>query len=415
MSLPWSAYANRLSVERYRLANGLRVFLVPNDSGVIAARIAVNYGAINDDVAGTAHLLEHVMFGKTRRYSPEDIRDLSSRLGKVNATVELEWLSSIAEMMAGRLDDYLAFVADAYFAPSFDRQHVESEKQSVLEEIAYSSAVAGRMRTELMGAAHPLVRNQQGTRDSILSLGSNELQRFHANGIHPNTMTIILVGSLPANVERVIEKHFGSVPSRPVKRRQVGAIPVLDRRRIIDEAPTRVSNSMADVEIGWTLPVSWKSPDIYSAKALLHLLGGDVYYARLNQALGVQRPMTYNVKGLLEIHAQGSAYVVRFSTTKNPQMAIHKVFAAMEALRAKPVAKDSLRAWVDYERYKYLTRVQTNVGLRDLLFEECKTGILYSEHPDGMAGVTTRSIQDAARRYLPTSDGNYVLLVNRYE
>lgn len=411
----WPAYAKRIRVERYRLANGLRVFLVPNDSGMIAARISVNYGAINDDIAGTAHLLEHVMFGKTRRYSPQDIINLSSNLGKVNATVELEWLSSTAEMMAGRLEDYLGFAADAFFEPSFDRQHVESEKQSILEEIAYSTAVASRMRTELLGEQHPLVRNQQGTKESIQSVDDAKLQDFHAAGIHPNLMTIILVGSLPVNVKRVIEKHFGSVPSRNVKRRQVGVIPPLVRQRVIDDNSSNTASTMADVEIGWTLPVSWTSPEVYSLKALLHLLGGDVYYNRLNQALGVRNQLTYKVGGLLDIHAQGSAYVIRFSTTRNPMMAVTKAFAAMQTLRDRPVTERMLQAWIEYERYRYLTRIQSNSGIRDLLFEECKTGIHHSEHEDGMAVVTTRSIRDAARRYLPTRDGNFVLIVNRYE
>lgn len=401
------------SRESYQLANGLRVHLVHNTSGVLAARVDVNYGAINETIAGTAHLFEHVAFGNTENYPEDRIRNLAARFHHIKPTVDLEWVSCVAQMLPDRLDEFLFYTADALFAPRFEPDHIRREKKSVLEEIAFRDVQSRSVKRMLYGSDHPLMYDYQGTEESIAEISSSDLSAFHAAGFHPNLMSIILVGELPPNTETLIDKYFCGPARQSVERQTPKPVPKLKKQRVIDQKVPTLRRGSTDIELIWNTGVTLTHADVYATLAMSHFLGGSVHYARLRQELGEKEPVSYAIGCHYDPGLYNSEMIVKAVTTQDPQEVTQAIFDVFELMRTVPVDKHLLPAFYDHWRYERRTLAQMNHTLRDVIFDEVRTGISAVNWERGHRSVTAKAIQKASRRDLPERSGNYLLIYSR--
>jgi zinc protease len=82
-------------VERYHLANGLEVLLKPDRRWpVVSAHVWIKVGSVDevDERAGLAHILEHMVFKGTRRFTAEQIaRRVEGGGGHMNAETSREY------------------------------------------------------------------------------------------------------------------------------------------------------------------------------------------------------------------------------------------------------------------------------------------------------------------------------------
>lgn len=397
----------------FRLPNGLSVHLLPNGSGLVAGRVDVNYGAINEEVRGTAHLLEHVIFGNTANFPEGRIRDLSARFRYIRPTVDLQWISCVAEMLPDRLREFLAYTADALFRPVFDADHIRREKLSVLEEIAFRETQSRAVKRMLYGPDHPLMYDYRGTRSSIEGLSASQLKAFHGAGFHPNLMSIILVGDLPAQTQGWIERYFGAAESRPVKRKVPAPVPKLKKRRVIDQKVPHLAPGTTDIELTWNTGVTLMSADVYAVRALNHYLGGGGFYSRLKQELGEKMPVAYAVRSTYAPGMYNSEMVVQATTTTDPERLMDLIFDIFGSMRSEPVPPTLLTAFYDTWRYERLSDARMNHAVRDRIFDETRTGISAQAEEQGYRGVTADDIINAARLYLPTRSGNYLQIFSR--
>ena len=379
----------------------------------MAARVDVKYGAINEKLPGTAHLLEHVIFGNTERFPESGMSDLAAQFHHIKPTVNLEWISCKAEMLPDRLERFLAYTADALFAPRFEPDHIRREKMSVIQEIASTETQARSIKRMLYGADHPLMYGYQGTPESISRISASDLRSFHRTGVHPNLMSIILVGDIPPQSEVWIERYFGSAKPRSVTRRTPPAVPKLKKQRIIDQDVPQLKSGTTDIELTWNTGVTLASPEVYATRAMNHFLGGHVHYARLRQRLVEEMPVTYTIASHYDPGMYSSEMVVKAVTATEPDRFTNLIFDVFQSMRSEPVSERLLAAFYDHWRYERRALAQMNEAMRDMIFDEIRTGISAEQKERGYRNVTASDILEASRRHLPDPSGEYLLVVSR--
>ncbi|HVR95242.1 MAG TPA: pitrilysin family protein [Thermoanaerobaculia bacterium] len=216
-----------------RLANGLTVCLLENRQAPIVTTALFYRAGTRDETpgqGGISHFLEHMMFKGSSRFGPGEIDRLTQALGGSNNAFTSHDLTAYHfNFAADRWTEALAIEADRMAGLTLDPDHVASERQVILEEIAmYDSepwdALEMEVHAHLFGA-HPYGRPVLGTRDDLMGIGADELRAYHRRFYRPDTALLVVAGDIGEGGEEAfaaVEKTFGALP--PGGERRAGAV-----------------------------------------------------------------------------------------------------------------------------------------------------------------------------------------------
>jgi predicted Zn-dependent peptidase len=150
---------------------------------------------------GVSHLLEHMVFKGTRRRSARDIAlSLESLGGSLDAYTSREHTVYQARVLDEHLEIAADVIGDLVFEPTIRASDLALERNVVLEEIAMVEDTPDDLVFELHNAAvwgdHPLGYSILGTRETVSSLGVDELKHLHAKAYRPPQLVIAAAGSV---------------------------------------------------------------------------------------------------------------------------------------------------------------------------------------------------------------------------
>ncbi|MFQ5426568.1 MAG: M16 family metallopeptidase, partial [Gaiellales bacterium] len=151
------------------LRDGTRVISEPMPSvRSVSLGIWVGVGARDErpSQAGVSHLLEHMLFKGTARYSAQEIAELFDGLGgELNAATGREYTVLHARVLDDHLNAALDAMTDMIYLPTF--VELDAEREVVLEEIAMVEDMPQDSIHDLLSEAifseHPLGRPVIGT------------------------------------------------------------------------------------------------------------------------------------------------------------------------------------------------------------------------------------------------------------
>ncbi len=191
-------------VSRTVLPNGLTVLseFVPGVRSV-ALGAWVRSGSMHEDAAqmGVAHLLEHMVFKGTAKYSAKALAlSLEVLGGSLDAYTTREHTSFQARV----LDEHLPQAADVLhqlcFHPLLRDDDLRLERKVILEEIAMVDDTPDDVIFELHGARmypkHPYGHAILGTPATVKSLQVHELRAWHERAYHPPQMVVAAAGNV---------------------------------------------------------------------------------------------------------------------------------------------------------------------------------------------------------------------------
>ena len=218
-----------------KLDNGLTVFIVEEPKAPVVT-IQLWYRVGGRDEAngrtGLAHLLEHMMFKGTAKHGKgEYSRLIAKNGGTENAFTSNDETVYFANLASDKVELGLELEADRMINLILDPKEVELEREVVKEE--------RRMRTEddpqsllvetgyaVSFLAHPYGRPVIGWMEDIGRLTQDDLRQFYQRYYTPNNATLVIVGDVNAKrLMPLIERHFGTTPSRPVVRDPITSEP----------------------------------------------------------------------------------------------------------------------------------------------------------------------------------------------
>ncbi len=149
--------------------------------------------------AGLSHLVEHLLFKGSDKYSSLQIDQIFDAMGaELNAGTGKETTSVFARVIDTHLPDAFDVMAEMVFKPAL--REVDSERAVILEEIAMYEDDPQEKVFDLLGEAvfgeHPLGRAIIGRAPVIADTPVAEIARFHSGRYVPGNVVIAAAGAV---------------------------------------------------------------------------------------------------------------------------------------------------------------------------------------------------------------------------
>ena len=402
----------------FRLENGLRVAIQEDHfAPVVAIQVWVKAGSADEtpDVAGAAHVHEHMIFkGTERRPVGAIAAEVESSGGNINAFTSADHTVYHLVLASRYCRAGLDILADAMHNSSFDPSELEKELQVVMEEWKRGEdSPTSRAATELFRLAytsHPYGRPVIGFRETVEALDRGRVVNFYQRWYHPNNMTLVVVGDVDRRaVEGDVRELFGPYP--------LGPLPARPRTVEPPQRQPRLSGLDMNVEesylyLGFPIPEA-DHADIFALDLLGFILGGGES-SRLVQTVQVEKELVNWISA--------SAY-----SPADPGLFI--TAAGLEQDKVRPALQAMLAAIADCQQRLVspaeLDRARTNLASDFTYRRETVQGqarqlgyfLSVFDDPDyedrylaGLAAVTRQDIRRVAQRYLTTDSLSLVLL-----
>ncbi len=207
--------AGALSLQHYRLANGLQVAIVEDDTRpVVTGQIAYRVGSSHEAPGrqGMAHLVEHLA---VVRSFPESFYLLDAP--HANASTSKDGTKYYATVPKAQLDTLIAYFAHGMTQFDVSQEAFDLEKEVVLAEWARKVEGARRLLYKKlyarMFAGHPYRYDILGHRDTIKTFTLEQATAFHNCYYVPNNACLVIVGDVKGtDILPIVVQHFGGIP-----------------------------------------------------------------------------------------------------------------------------------------------------------------------------------------------------------
>ena len=277
-------------ITEYRLENGLRVLLFPDQSKpTITVNMTYLVGSRHENYGetGMAHLLEHMMFKGTPKY-PDIPKEFNSRGMRMNGTTSLDRTNYYELFQAN--EDNLAWAlqmeADRMVHSFIARKDLDTEMTVVRNEYERGeNAPTGVLIKRLQSIAydwHNYGHSTIGNRSDIENVEIGNLQAFYHLYYQPDNAVLLVAGKFDvARTLQVIATQFGVLP-RPTRvlPKLWTVEPTQDGERSF---VVRRVGDMQVIALGYKAP-SALHPDAQALSVANQILG-DTPSGRLHKAL----------------------------------------------------------------------------------------------------------------------------------
>ncbi len=208
-------------ITEYRLANGLRVLLFPDQSKpTVTVNVTYLVGSRYEGYGetGMAHLLEHLMFKGTRK-NPDISKQFNQRGARWNGTTSLDRTNYFETVPASpdNLKWAIELEADRMVGSNISAKDLASEMTVVRNEYergenSPSGVLYKRMRSVAFDW-HNYQHSPIGNRSDIENVAIDNLQAFYRRYYQPDNAVLLVAGQFdsPA-VLRLIVNSFGKIP-----------------------------------------------------------------------------------------------------------------------------------------------------------------------------------------------------------
>ncbi|MGC9044272.1 MAG: M16 family metallopeptidase [Myxococcota bacterium] len=199
-------------IKRFYLENGMQLIVeVDHSAPVVAIQAWVGVGSADetDDIAGVAHLHEHMLFkGTTNRGVGEIARIIEENGGDINAWTSFDETVYHIVMPSTKLDMGLRIISDVLMNSTFDAKELAKEKEVVLEEIRQNKDIPQRRLIDelfsLSYESHPYKRPVIGYVDSVKQINRQKIYDFYKRYYVPKNIIIVVAGDV--SFEGVLSK-----------------------------------------------------------------------------------------------------------------------------------------------------------------------------------------------------------------
>jgi len=241
-------------ITEYRLANGLQLLLIPDDSKpTTTVNMTYHVGSRQENYGetGMAHLLEHLMFKGTPTHRTV-LGEFTKRGLAANGSTWFDRTNYFASFSTNddNLTWYLDWQADAMVNSFIARKDLDTEMTVVRNEMEMGENSPDRILFEKTLATmyqwHNYGKNTIGARTDVENVDIPRLQAFYHQYYQPDNATLIVAGKFnPTKVLAQVVRSFGKIKKptrklpvqytldpvqdgeRSITLRRVGGVPLL--------------------------------------------------------------------------------------------------------------------------------------------------------------------------------------------
>lgn len=214
-----------ITLEHYRLDNGLQVILAPDHRAqVVAVDMWYNVGSRNEEPGrtGFAHLFEHMMFQGSANVAKAQHMQLVERAGgDVNGSTAEDRTNYYQVLPSNRLNLGLWLEADRMRSLAVTDENFANQREAVKEERRlrvdnqpYTGAIfEGMYALADSSTCFPYAHSVIGSMDDLNAAKTADVQAFFDLYYAPNNATLVVTGDFdPAEARQLIGTYFGGIP-----------------------------------------------------------------------------------------------------------------------------------------------------------------------------------------------------------
>ncbi|MBL0234276.1 MAG: insulinase family protein [Chitinophagaceae bacterium] len=214
--------------EKYVLPNGLTVVVHEDHSDpLVHVDVTYHVGSAREEIgkSGFAHFFEHMMFqGSDHVADEQHFKLVSGAGGTLNGSTNRDRTNYFETVPSNQLEkmlwleaDRMGFLLDAVTQKKFEiqRSTVKNERGQNYDNRPYGLSGETSSRN-LYPYGHPYSWLTIGYVEDLNRVDVNDLKNFFLRWYGPNNATLTVGGDVkPADVVRLAEKYFGSIPRGP--------------------------------------------------------------------------------------------------------------------------------------------------------------------------------------------------------
>ncbi len=400
------------------LPNGI-VLLVAERPAVpiVAVRVLTRAGAVfdPDDRAGLAHLTGALLTrGTAKRTGPEVDSAIEFVGGSLEAVAGRDSLTVALSVQKKDLALGLDLVSEVVLSPTFPLEEVTRKVSEIQAAIRRSEedpgTVASRALSRLVYPGHPYGVPVEGTRESVARLTRDDVVKFYAQHVRPDTTVVAVVGAVTVDeARREITARLGAW-ARPAGAPQ-SMTPVTAPASPREETVKR-ELTQSTIMFG-RLAIRQTDPDYFPLSVASYVLGGGSasrLYARVRDDAG----LAYAVYSWLSAARYGAAFAVTAQTrTAEAPKVVVMVREELARMTRGAVAERELALAKQYLVGSFPFRLDTSGKVADFLVavEDQGLGLDYADrYKERIARVTARDVQRVAAKYFPPAAFNLVIV-----
>ena len=408
-SLSFAINADKVYEET--LSNGLNVIAYEmKTSPMIYSRLTYDVGAKHEvhGQTGISHIVEHMMFKGTGRFSKGKISKLISENGGVfNAFTSSDITVYYELMPKNKIDLAFDIESERMYKCKFDEEEFKSEINVIKEErkMRTENNYKGQKREEvntIIYKSHPYRNPVIGWMHDINEITRAQAYAYYKKYYTPNNATLVLVGDFEIQeILKKVKKYFGKIPKGPK----------LEKKQFVREK----SFAKKTIEYKHSDIVSKSVNYYFHTPARGHEDGAALYVA--SRILGGRSATTRMYKRLVRkeelCKSAGGGYgMSKDSRTFNlaanlrPEADIEEVEKAIweeiDSLKNYPVENYDFNKIKNVIEFKELTGDQyiSKVGDKLGMYENYYSWQFINEWTNRISKVTKQDVMDVMKRYL---------------
>jgi zinc protease len=378
-SAPAAAKAGSFSVpvEYFTLPNGLKVVVSEDRSApVVLVEVMYNIGFRIEPKGrtGFAHLFEHMMFqGSGQVKKMEHVSLLQQAGGVVNGSTRLDYTNYFQVVPSNGLELAMWLEADRMRSLDVSAENLKNQQNVVSEEVrvnVLNQPHASFEWLDIWQRANTNWANAHNFYGDLAELEAatlDDVRTFFKTYYAPNNAALVVVGDASAaEVRKLAEQHFGSIPRQPLPApTDIAEPPQKEEKRSARDDKLARTPALA---IAWHLPERM-SKDFFALSVLDPLIVGDES-ARLYQKLVRQDRLARSVIGGFNLLGNNwdvkgpMLFTMRvdYLNDKNAGQVLDAIESVLAEIRAKGVTEAEL--------------AQAKTALRSAFLEDMEGGFM---------------------------------------
>ena len=232
--------------EKYVLSNGLTVVVHEDHSDpVVHVDVTYHVGSAREEIgkSGFAHFFEHMMFqGSDHVGDEQHFKIVTESGGTLNGSTNTDRTNYYETVPNNQLEkmiwleaDRMGFLLDAVTQRKFEvqRETVKNERGQNYDNRPYG-LVREVVAKNLYPYGHPYSWLTIGYIEDLNRVNVEDLKNFFLRWYGPNNATLTIGGDVkPAEVVKMVEKYFGSIPKGPAVENMNLPAPVVSSDRYV--------------------------------------------------------------------------------------------------------------------------------------------------------------------------------------
>lgn len=366
-----------MDTEILELQNGIRCVFHPSSSPITHVCILIGVGSRDEEEGkfGLAHLIEHLLFKKTKKRSTHRILNrLESVGGDLNAYTTKEYTCIHASILNEYLDRALDLLADIIFNSVFPEVEIVKEKEVILDEIAsYLDSPEEAIMDELediVFSETELGHNILGNEADLDNISREDILQFIKEKYTTDKIVIGISGNYTlAKVNRQFTKHFQAFPSVSSSSRE---------RTTISNLGFVSSYSKPIHQVHFMIGMhaySQNDPNKIDLLLLNNMLGGMGMSSILNMAIREKHGIAYTIDSNYSVYSDSGVLSIYMGTdAAKLNKAVKLVEKELNKLKMNPVSSFQL----EKARKKFKGQIALSEENRlGVVIAECKNVLDY--------------------------------------